>query len=247
MVLVDTIELLHDCLADISPLPAPSRPNYLSVDVEGVNLCRRGRICIIQLQSSLSKITWLVDVTVLGAQAFEEVDEKGRSLRSILQQPTIQKWFYDVRNDSDALYNLYGISLNNVYDLQLLELANRLSRGKHARFLNSLEKSTEEYLMVHQDWRAIKEQGISLFVPSRGGHYEILEKRPLDPRLVAYCEQDVSVLFDLARALRGQMGMKGRDWEIRVFIASTSRVALARNPRYRGDSNGPRKALAPWL
>ena len=161
-------------------------------------------------------------------------------------KPTLQ-WFYDVRNDSDALYNLYGISLNNVYDLQLLELANRLSRGKNARFLNSLEKSIEEYLVIGRGWRAIKEQGIELFVPSKGGRYEILEKRPLDPRLVAYCEQDVTVLINLATALRKQMGMTGRDWELRVYVASISRVALAWNPRYIGDVSGPRKALAPWL
>jgi hypothetical protein len=91
MVLVNTIELLHECLADISPIPVPDHPNYLAVDIEGVNLSRRGRICIVQLQSSLSRVAWLVDVTTLGAQAFDEVDEEGRSLRSILQRPNIQK------------------------------------------------------------------------------------------------------------------------------------------------------------
>ncbi len=91
MVLVNTVELLHDCLADISPIPVPIQANYLAVDIEGVNLCRRGRICIVQLQSSLSQVVWLVDVTVLGAQAFDEVDKEGRSLRSILQRPDIQK------------------------------------------------------------------------------------------------------------------------------------------------------------
>ncbi|KIL63466.1 hypothetical protein M378DRAFT_187038 [Amanita muscaria Koide BX008] len=247
MVFVNTIDLLHSCLADIFPLPAPSKPHYIAVDIEGVHLCRRGRICIVQLQSSHSRTAWLVDVTVLGAQAFDEVDREGRSLRSILQRPDIQKWFYDVRNDSDALYNLYGIRLNNVYDLQLLELANRLSRGKYARFLTSLEKAIDQYLILDRDWKSVKEQGVALFVPSKGGSYEILEKRPLDPRLVAYCEQDVSVLFDLAKALRSQMGMEGREWELRVYVASMSRVALAWNRRYRGDVGGPRKALAPWL
>ena len=91
MVLVNTIELLHDCLADISPIPVPTQTNYLAVDIEGINLCRTGRICIVQLQSSLSQVVWLVDVTVLGAQAFDEVDKEGRSLRSILQGPNIQK------------------------------------------------------------------------------------------------------------------------------------------------------------
>ncbi len=88
---------------------------------------------------------------------------------------------------------------------------------------------------------------MSLFVPSRGGHYEIFEKRPLDPRLVTYCEQDVTVLFKLAKALRNQMGMKGKDWELRVYNGSMSRVALARDPRYRGDDNGPTRTLAPSL
>jgi exonuclease 3'-5' domain-containing protein 1 len=91
MVLVNTIELLHDCLADISPVPLPTQANCLAVDIEGINLCRRGRISIVQLQSSLSQVVWLVDVTVLGAQAFDEVDKEGRSLRSILQRPDIQK------------------------------------------------------------------------------------------------------------------------------------------------------------
>ena len=154
-----------------------------------------------------------------------------------------------MRNDSDALYNLYGISLNNVYDLQLLELASRLSKGHNARFLKGLGKSTEEYLVIDRDWRAIKEQGISLFVPSRGGHCDIFEKRPLDPRLVAYCEQDVTVLFKLAKALRNQMGRIGKDWELRVYNGSISRVAVAWDPRYKGDETGPNptKAIAPPL
>ena len=137
------------------------------------------------------------------------------------------QWFYDERNDSDALYNLYGVNLNNVYDLQLLELANRLSKGQKPRFLKGLKKSTEEHLVIDPGWRAIKEQGISLFVPSRGGHYEIFEKRPLDPRLVAYCEQDVTVLIKLGKALIDQMGMKWKDWELRIYNGSISRVALA--------------------
>ncbi len=62
------------------------------------------------------------------------------------------QWFYDVRNDSDALYNLYGVNLNNVYDLQLLELANRLSKGQRPRFLKGLGKSTEDYLVIDRDW-----------------------------------------------------------------------------------------------
>ena len=159
------------------------------------------------------------------------------------------QWLYDVRNDSDALYNLYGVSLHNVFDLQLLELANRLSKGHNPRFLKGLGKSTEEHLVFDRDWGAIKEQGLSLFVPSRGGHYEIFEKRPLDPRLVAYCEQDVTVLFKLGKALRSQMGMEGQDWELRVYNGSISRVAVAWDPRYKGDETGPNptKAIAPPL
>jgi hypothetical protein len=86
-IVVDTIPLLQQCLADITP----TVPHILAVDVEGIELHRNGKICIMQLKSSTSTIVWLVDVTVLGVGAFEEKDERDISLRTILEGSETQK------------------------------------------------------------------------------------------------------------------------------------------------------------
>jgi exonuclease 3'-5' domain-containing protein 1 len=89
--LADTLPLLATCLAEISPLPLPSQAISLAVDLEGVDLCRHGRVSIMQIMSNLSAKVWLIDVTVLGRQAFDYTDPDGRSLRGILEGEGIRK------------------------------------------------------------------------------------------------------------------------------------------------------------
>jgi exonuclease 3'-5' domain-containing protein 1 len=90
-VLVDTTDVLHDCLSVIAPLPSPSSPLPIAIDVEGINLCRDGRVCIIQLFVKGSDTVWLIDVTTLGNVAFTDVDDQGRSLRGFLQDTSVTK------------------------------------------------------------------------------------------------------------------------------------------------------------
>lgn len=88
--LVDTVSLLHECLADVSPPELP--PSHsIAIDLEGVNLCRHGKLSIMQLMAANSSTVWLVDVTTLGSKAFEEADERGVSLRTVLEGTDIQK------------------------------------------------------------------------------------------------------------------------------------------------------------
>jgi hypothetical protein len=49
----------------------------------------------------------------------------GQTLKMIFESETIQKVFFDVRNDSDALYYHFGISLAGVHDIQVMEFAVR--------------------------------------------------------------------------------------------------------------------------
>ena len=55
----------------------------------------------------------LVDVSVMGARAFEE----GR-LRELLESTRVLKLVFDCRGDSDALYHQHSVKLRNVYDVQ---------------------------------------------------------------------------------------------------------------------------------
>lgn len=69
--------------------------------------------------------TYLIDIYVLGARAFSTTDASGNSMKSVLESDSIPKVFFDVRNDSDALYHHFNISLAGVVDLQVMEYATR--------------------------------------------------------------------------------------------------------------------------
>ncbi|KAJ7677998.1 ribonuclease H-like domain-containing protein [Mycena polygramma] len=230
-VLVDTIPLLHSCL------DALTNTTSLAVDLEGVALCRSGTLCLVQLKAQGSEIIWLIDVVVLRVAAFEEIGAKGQSLKSILESRSVKKLFFDVRNDSDALYNLFGIAVRSS------------KAGRPPRFVKGLVPSLETYVAplksqaVVREWARVKEVGLRLFAPERGGRYEVFEDRPLSPGLAEYCVQDVALLHELEVVLRRMLGTQGRNWEQRVVAESAERVGVAYRANY--VPRGPDKALAP--
>ena len=57
---------------------------------------------------------YLIDITTLGRDAFNDVGSYRRSLRNILESSEILKVFFDIRNDSDALYSLYNVRVRRI-------------------------------------------------------------------------------------------------------------------------------------
>ncbi|KIY64369.1 hypothetical protein CYLTODRAFT_468746, partial [Cylindrobasidium torrendii FP15055 ss-10] len=201
MASLDTI--LVDSLEEVvQAVDALSASTSIAVDLEGINLGRQGRACIMQLFSEGSGTIYLVDLTVLGHVAFDTPNEAGESLRSILEGEGIRKVFWDVRNDSDALHYHYQVDLRNCFDLQVLEVFGRRSRGETSRCVNGLAKSMSLYGIASWQWTSVKDAGAKLFAPEQGGRYEVFEERPLDSRLVQYCAQDVGLMFKLEAAIR---------------------------------------------
>jgi exonuclease 3'-5' domain-containing protein 1 len=84
------------------------------VDLEGVDLCREGSLSILTLMiyaETPDRRICLIDVHTLGAQAFNTSGVKNKTLKDILQDKDIPKVFFDVRNDSDALFAHFGVVL----------------------------------------------------------------------------------------------------------------------------------------
>lgn len=146
--------------------------------------------------------------------------------------------------DADALYHLYNIDLANVYDLQLLEVAARRSRGLHVRLVSGLKRTIDTYIHPPAEWLRVKDAGAALCFPNKGGSYAIFEQRPLDARILAYSAQDVALLFELGRVLEGTMGGVGQNWLAGVGRASAARVREAYGP-YTGHSM--HRAIAPVI
>lgn len=238
--MIDTTEAVSSMIDALSGLP--STPPSIFIDLEGVNLSRRGTISILQIHIRTTGQNYLVDVKTLEEAAFST---KGRStsdtLTSILESASIPKVFFDVRNDSDALFCHYGIKLQGIQDIQLMEFATRTYPGS---FICGLKKCIERDVAMgyteKNNWMMAKQDGLKLFSPDKGGSYEVFNQRPLPETIKIYCIQDVNYLPRLWDLYDGKLAA---GWRTRVEVATKDRVTESQTYDY--DAQGPDKARPP--
>jgi exonuclease 3'-5' domain-containing protein 1 len=237
-IIVDTAELVGKLIEYIEG--APEKPPIF-VDFKGVNLSRDGAIAIMQVLVPPSPVVHLVDVHALQTEAFDTVGSGGQSLRAILESKDYAKIFFDVRNDSDALYSHFQISLHGVIDLQLLEYASRPRKGK---FIKGLAKCISEdgdlSWLLSQKWQSVKSAGQEVFAPEKGGSYEVFLERPLSATLQEYCAQDVFIMPKLltlyGRRIQPHLALQVSD-------EALARVVLSQSSNYNGK--GRHMAIGP--
>ncbi|KAK1832251.1 piRNA biogenesis protein EXD1 [Podospora conica] len=235
----------------------PPPPLYL--DLEGINLSRRGTVSVLTLHTpALLPAVYLIDIHRLQSRAFTTpCPLTGATLASILASPAAPKVFFDVRNDSDALFAHYGVRLRGVEDVQLMENAVRWSEprggpgGVERGWLVGLDRCVQDSVGTkggglltgeeEAEWRAVKEGGRMLFVPGRGGGWGVFEERPMRGELMTYCVNDV-VLLPLLR--ERYMGKLSTGWKRRVERETRKRVKESQSPGYEPDGEG--KGLGPW-
>lgn len=192
------IETLESCVAAIHQLV---NEHEIAIDIEGVNLCRNGRISIIQIANNKGHI-YLFDITELGKRAFYE-----GGLGFLLQSHQILKVIFDGRTDNDALFHQYNVTMKNMYDLQVLYTLKFSS--DHDEYLKGLDRCLQEAAALIpigpvelKRMQQIKKKGRSLFSPNGqgGGSYEIWDRRPLHPDLLEYAANDVKYMLPMKGA-----------------------------------------------
>lgn len=226
-----------DCLEDLS-----STPPSLYCDLEGIKLSRHGSISIFQVFVPPKKCTFLIDVHVLGETAFITTNDSGLTFKSVLESASIAKVFFDVRNDADALYAHFGIGLQGVRDLQLMEVASRWS-SKAVVFglATCIEKDSGLRIVDKQSWKDLKQRGQALFSPEHGGSYEVFNIRPLRQDIMDYCTQDVVRLPTLYNVYSRRLSAA---WARKVLTETEKRVAMAQSASY--DPHSKNKVRSPW-
>jgi exonuclease 3'-5' domain-containing protein 1 len=204
--IVDSIPiliLLLDKLVDI-----PVEPLSLNFDLEGINLGRHGSISVVSLYLRPLETVYLVHIYILGSAAFSTTHSRV-SLKGILESATIPKVFFDIVNDSDALFINYQISVEGINDLQLMVLATRnYSRTYVAGPARCIEQDSNMSSEVKVEWRRAKESAGRRFKPEEGGKYEVFNNHPLKPDIIQYCAWDVALLLDFGVSipLHGNIG-----------------------------------------
>ncbi|KAJ6994778.1 hypothetical protein NC653_017547 [Populus alba x Populus x berolinensis] len=90
--------------------PSAAKELIIGFDCEGVNLCRHGALCIMQL--AFPDAIYLVD-------AIEGGESLIKACKPALESSYITKVIHDCKRDSEALYFQFGIKLHNVVDTQI--------------------------------------------------------------------------------------------------------------------------------
>ncbi|KAI5647974.1 hypothetical protein M9H77_33979 [Catharanthus roseus] len=103
--------------------PSPEKQLVIGFDCEGVDLCRHGTLCIMQL--AFPDAIYLVD-------AIEGGEELVKACKPALESDYITKVIHDCKRDSEALYFQFGIRLHNVVDTQIAYSLIKEQEG-HAR------------------------------------------------------------------------------------------------------------------
>ncbi|EXF73980.1 3'-5' exonuclease [Colletotrichum fioriniae PJ7] len=243
--LVNTPEGISALVDYLSGLPNNAIPLHF-VDLEGDNLSRHGIISILQLYVAPKQHTYLLDIHALGEKAFSTTGKRtGKTIKEFLEDPNIKKVFFDVRNDSDALFHHFKISLDGVQDLQLMEFASRYNK---AGFLSGLAKCIERNAPLTPEeilaWRAVKMIGHSLFNPQSGGSYAVFNQRPLSPEILRYCIQDVQYLPRLWNVYDQRLG---EDWKHAVKKETKNRIQQSKASDYNGQGRHMTEPPADWV
>ncbi|KAF4618982.1 hypothetical protein G7Y89_g14865 [Cudoniella acicularis] len=226
--------------------PVPYSPT-MYIDLEGVDLCREGSLSIVTLLIDTgipTRRVYLVDVHTLGAQAFNTSGVKQKTLKDILQDEKIPKVFFDIRNDSDGLFAHFGVALQGVEDVQLMESATRMTTASR-KFLSGLAKCIEKNVLLGgsdlASWKQMKEKGERLFKAEHGGSYEVFNQRPILGDIISYCVGDVQYLPELWNRF---WTMRAFQWRDLVNEESMKRVSASQKPEYQ--PHGSDRVLAPW-
>lgn len=240
------------CKANLEHQPA------IFLDIEGVNLGRHGLISIMQIYLHPLNVMVMVDVTSLGRAAFETKGELGFSLQDILQSTNYAKYLFDLRNDSNALYFLYGVRLRNVRDVQLAWVyggtRNYNLRGLAQCLRLNAGLSTKDATYCE----SVKKAGKDTFL----GDYTVFERRPLSPALLRYCATDVAFLPMLWKKCHDEVikdgpGIpnpdgsfsrpyfhRGREHSLNLTVATDLRLITSMRESY--DPNGRGKGYSPY-
>jgi exonuclease 3'-5' domain-containing protein 1 len=153
----------------------------IALDCEGVDLGRDGALCFVQL--SARNQCFLFDVMGL-----DSTSQAARSLKELLEDPTIVKIIHDCKADSDALFHILGIRLQGVHDTQAWDCVCLVTNGD--------EKVPGKSLNVTlQAWGFAVAESRDASVYQKNPAF--WAERPMSPQMLDWASGDVTCLFQL--------------------------------------------------
>lgn len=257
---VQAVTQLYDFLADTTRLLQQKREEVrFAVDLEGVNLGKPpGTADILQIHNGANNKTYIIDLLTLQHSAFNMTfPGLTLTLRGVLESRTIPKYFHDVRNDSNALWFHYQISLQATIDTQIMQnmvytsrdiswsLGNDYQPPKKKRIVGLKACMDEEKRLLDMKEQEEFDRNKALF--QKEDDWSIMRNRPMSERVIKYCTNDVKYLLRLVDRYEGMMG---DDKQRRMYtLESEDRIALSQTedfePRADNFEERQRRTTAP--
>lgn len=150
-------------------------------------------ISILQLLVHPQKHVYLIDVYALGEATFNVEGTNGWTLGKILGSATFPKAIFNVNRCAGLLYADFGIDLQGIQDIGLMEWIAHpgpLSEPKglfRKRLDGCIKKDVLIFPWEKRKWQAIHEAGKRLYSPAEGGSSQVFFSRPLHEDVRAYC------------------------------------------------------------
>lgn len=193
------VKLVLDALG---PLTSDTPKMYISL--EGSHVSRQGYISLLTIyfepvNPRSSHLVYIVDVHRLQARAFTTANGSGHTLKQVLESEQRTKIFFNMLNASHALFSHFGIQLQGILDLQLMEGVSRRYDQDLGRFLlrdlrQCIAQDARLPLEAFAGWMNGTDDGGILFRSEQGGSNDVLNERPLLYPLFAYCVAQVRYL-----------------------------------------------------
>jgi hypothetical protein len=181
--MADLIDLNYVCKEVVGRL---LKEKQVGVKVEGVRLSRAGRVAIIQIYTE-NGAKYLFDITAMGKEGFKE-----GGLQALFESTSVVKVLFDSRVCNDAFHHLFGFTMDNVLDLQVLHALKFKTEGDG--YVDDISKCLRSTgLLADQEWKSFEhfqKKGKRMVETERGGDDLRWEERPVHPDVLRYFASD---------------------------------------------------------
>lgn len=240
-IVIDSTSLLQVTPIFDNSNTQPSYPDIF-VNVDGPELGRQGAVATLAIYRwSLNKV-FILDISTIGQAAFHISLMQGQTLQEVIQSEDIHKVFFDARSAADALYYHFGIALQGVIEVQLLEFGAR--RGMKS-FLKGLLKCVQGNMELsrieREDFRSTRERLRSTIHLECGAEEPLLCTRPLEHAVIVLTILDVAYIASTWDYYDRQVRL---DILPRITAATQARIAKSFTLDYNGQ--GEHMAKSPW-
>jgi exonuclease 3'-5' domain-containing protein 1 len=204
------------------------------IDIHSLGAAAFSTPATVTTTTTTSTITAPVVATALKDTMAEPENEASHiTMKSILECSTIRKVkvFFDVRNDSDALFAHFNIQLKCIHDIPLMKLTTttRPSRDFFSNLSSCIRWGAGISYAERMRVQSVEEAGTKLFAPERGGSYDVFNERPLRKEMKDCCVRDVVHMSKLWKVYHAR---SDAFWKSMVKEASDARGEESRSKGY---------------